>query len=333
MNLVDKVQHFIQRHKLISKADHIVVGVSAGADSVTLLHILYALKHSWGLQLHIAHFNHNLRPTAARDQKFVEQLAQQLNLPFTTETLPKFKLQKAKGSIEENARNYRLSFLARVAKKVKADHIALAHTQDDLAETVLMRLIRGAGLQGLRGILPAREMAQSHFIRPLLETRRKDIEQYLKTRHLTFRTDPTNRQTKFFRNKVRLNLLPILEKEYNPNIKEVLTNIADTSCADYELLETMAQKAYKKMAQSKKGKNTVAFNLTSFTNLHQALQRMLIRLAIAHLQGNMNRLTLTHLNELETLIATKPKGSKLQLPKQITIEKTAVDLIIKHENH
>ena len=156
--ILDKVKKTIKKYNLIQKGDKIVVAVSGGPDSVALLYLLYSLRKDLKITLHIAHLDHSLRKDSYKDREFVEGLAQRLKLPITTSQINVKELAK-KGSLEEIARNARLGFLFRVAQGIKADKIALGHSIDDQAETVLMRILRGTGLYGLAGILPKRNIA------------------------------------------------------------------------------------------------------------------------------------------------------------------------------
>ncbi len=217
MPIVLKIKSFIQQHHLCAKGNSVIVGVSGGSDSVGLLTILNELKHELGISLIVAHYNHQLRKDSKLDQALVQQYAEKLNLPFVTENSKKLR-KNSKGSLEDLARQERLKFFNKISLRFKTRVIALAHTQDDLAETVLMRLIRGSGLYGLRAILPKRTIQGMSVIRPLLEISKKEILAYLKIKKIPFKEDSTNRQKIYFRNLVRLELLPLLKKKYNPNI-------------------------------------------------------------------------------------------------------------------
>ncbi len=219
MNFIKDTKDFCLRQKLFSNGDRVLVGVSGGPDSVALLHALYRLRRFLGLQIYVAHLNHGLRKAAFAEQSYVSALCKALGLPFFTKTI---KLKKTKASLEEIARDARFKFLMDTARKVKADAIALGHHQDDLAETVLMRILRGAGPAGARSILPSRTINGFVVVRPLLSASRATIEEFLKTEKIKFFYDASNKDKKFLRNKIRLGLLPRLQKEYNPNIKETL---------------------------------------------------------------------------------------------------------------
>jgi len=329
MRLVQKVKKNIQNTKLFGRGNTIIVGASGGPDSVALTHILHSLQYELGFHLHIAHYNHNLRRSANTDQKFVEQLAEQLNVPCSVGHWANPKALK-KGSLEDAARKRRFQFFNQLARKINAQAVVLAHTEDDLAETVLMRILRGTGLQGLRGILPTREIDGTYFVRPLLNVKKDDILTFLKKKNIPFRIDPTNKQTKFFRNKIRLELLPLLTKQYNQNIKELLTNLANNVDTDYDYLESQAQKLFEKHAKYSAHKKNIRIDLKPFMTQHPALKRMLIRVSMEQLQGDTRRLTLAHFREIEDLLQNRPEGAIVHLPRNICVCKDPRHLVLTH---
>lgn len=323
MDIVGRTRRHIVSSGLLSKGDVIVLGVSGGPDSVALLHIFARLRYEFAFKLHVAHFNHALRKAAFSDQKFVEQLARQLNVPFHTEVC----LRLPKGSIEEQARLRRFDFFVRLAKKLRARAVCLAHTRDDLAETVLMRLLRGVGLAGVRAILPQREISSVSFVRPLLGFRKREFLDYLAQNKVRFRRDHTNDQQRFFRNKIRLELIPLLEKRYNKNVQEVLCNLAETASVDYDYIHQEAQKKFKKLARFSGGGRGVLFGRAAFVSQPVALRRMIIRLGVEYLKGDTRRLTLKHVGEIEDLILNRPCGSCVHLTDSMDVRKDKKNII------
>ncbi|MCX5693540.1 MAG: tRNA lysidine(34) synthetase TilS [Candidatus Omnitrophica bacterium] len=315
----DNVRQAIKKHSLVAPKDKIVIGVSGGPDSLALLYVLDSLKKELNFSLHIAHLDHSLRSDSYRDAKFIERLSKNLGLPCAISKINLKKLHK-KGSLEEAARNARYNFFVKLAKKIKADKIALGHNLDDQAETVLMRILRGAGLYGLRGILPKRTIFGFSVIRPLIGIRRKEIECYLKRNKIKPRIDSTNLKDIYLRNKIRNNLIPLLEKKYNRKIKEVLSSLAQSAGYDYDYLFSQAQGILKG-----KRKN---IPLNEFLRLHPAMQRMVLRLAIAQLKGNMRRINLQHIIEIEDMLLNRPIDSIVDLPQGISIMKKRTKLII-----
>lgn len=328
MHLITKIKENIQNAQYFRNRNPVIVGVSGGPDSVALAHILHALQYEIGFHLHIAHYNHHLRRTANGDQKFVEALAEKLNVPCSVGHWKNPKALK-KGSLEEAARKHRFKFFSQIAKKINAHAVFLAHTENDLAETVLMRILRGTGLQGLRGILPRKEMDDIVIVRPLLNIKKETILTFLKRKRIGYRIDPTNLQKNFFRNRVRLELIPLLQKKYNHNIQGLLTNLANNAGTDFDYLESQARKLFEKHTKPSNN-GTVHIDRKALAVLHPALQRMVLRLGIQKLKGNTNRLTLTHFKEIEDLLENRPKGSIVNLPQGIFARKDIKYLLLSH---
>ena len=332
--ILRNVKETVAAPGVLSCGDTVIVGVSGGPDSVALLHALFVLRHELGLSLHVAHFNHNWRKSAAMDERFVRRLAGQWGLPCACGRMPG-RFARAATAREERGRAQRLRFFQRLAKKINARAIMLGHTQDDLVETVLMHILRGSGLQGMRGMLPHRRIQGAYLIRPLLGVRKKDILAYLQRNGIRYRQDPTNRQDHFLRNRIRLELLPLLEKRYNPGIRGTLSNMADTAGLDYDYLEEQAKKIFGRMAKraassskKKKNSNAVRFNRAAFTRQPGAVKRMLIRLALERLQGSMNRLTLAHMRAIEYALSQTAVDSLVHLPGhlRVRVDKTCLDI-------
>jgi len=307
-----KFNETIKKYKLIQKQDTILVAVSGGPDSLTLLLQLHNLKSRLGLSLYIAHVDHGLRKDSGSDALFVEKWAKKLGIPVIATRLGP-KLRKVKGSLEEVCRQARMDFFTRTAQEIRADKIALGHNLDDQAETILMRLLRGTGLSGLTGISVKRKIRGMVFIRPLLETSRKEIEAFLKHKGVKPRIDSTNKEEVFFRNKIRHNLIPLLKKKYNKNIVEVLANLAESISHDYEYLDQVAR-------NKAKGDN-LRLNLKKVKRLHPAILRLKIRQSIACIQGDTRRIGFQHIKELEDLLENRPIGSIVDLPKGISVRK------------
>jgi tRNA(Ile)-lysidine synthase len=318
MDLSKQVLQTIIQQKLTKRGDAILVGVSGGVDSVVLLHILYQLRHQLAIKLHVVHFNHRLRLSANRDERFVKGLAQRLNLPITIQR--RKGTQKIKLVSEDQARQWRFAFFAKVASQTRSQAIALAHHQNDLAETVLMRLLRGTGLSGLRGILGETHIAKVKFIRPLLSIQRVSIEKYAKDNGLKYCHDETNDQTHYLRNKIRLKLMPDLVKNYNSNFSHTLVDLAYTSQADYEYLFLQAQKLFKKNATITKSVVTMKFKF--LIKQHVSIQRMLLRLAFESLVSNYKQLSLKHIQEVEDMLMNRPAGTILHWPQSIKVKRT-----------
>jgi tRNA(Ile)-lysidine synthase len=227
MPVIDRVREFVRQHDLIGPETRIVAAVSGGSDSVALVHLLRAFADAGELRLAaVAHFNHRLRPSADADERFAEGVAASLNLPFTSdrEDVSALAIREHR-SVEDAGRTARHAFFERVRAAFAADVVALGHTRDDQAETVLLRLMRGAGPRGLAGMHPK----NGHIIRPLLGCRRQELREWLAERTLPFVEDETNQDVSIPRNRVRAELLPLLAARFNPGIVDVLADQAELS--------------------------------------------------------------------------------------------------------
>ncbi|HUS58716.1 MAG TPA: tRNA lysidine(34) synthetase TilS [Planctomycetota bacterium] len=258
MKLLQLVKQSIERRGLIDRGDAVVVGVSGGADSVSLLCVLHELAASMELRLAVAHLNHGIRGEAAdADEAFVRALAAELRLQFLAEKADVPGLVKAEGgSLEEVARRTRYAFLGRAAAIAGARKIALGHTADDNAETVLQRILRGTGFRGLGGIPPKRPLARKStviVVRPLIDAARSDVIDYLEAAGRTWRTDATNFDTSYSRNHVRLALLPYLESTCGPGVKESLNRLAHGARNHYNVIESIARELAAKARRTEAG--------------------------------------------------------------------------------
>jgi tRNA(Ile)-lysidine synthase len=231
VGLTHVVEHTIRRHAMLAGGETILVAVSGGADSVALLHLLRALAADWRLRLHVLHVDHGLRPDSAHDADFVRALGARLGLPVDVE-----RVHVGAGSIEAAARLARYTALEAWAGRLGADRIALGHTLDDQAETVLMRVLDGAGVRGLAAIPPVR----GRIIRPLVELRREALREMLTAAGLVWVDDPTNRDPKFLRNRVRHELLPLLAASYATDVVPALARVARLAREAVEALDRAA---------------------------------------------------------------------------------------------
>lgn len=320
----ERILAFIQEQKLFRAGDKVIVGVSGGKDSVALLHLLFNLRHQLGITLSVAHYNHALRRSSVRDQEFVQDLALRMGVPFFTET-NRVRLP-SNVSVEEFARERRYGFLRRAVRSSRADSVALAHTRDDLAETVLMRILRGTGLSGLRAMLPKRELNGMIIIRPFLAISRREIDSYIKDNRLRWIEDPSNRSLEFFRNVVRLKLIPYLERNAGLGVKSNLANLASIAASDYDLIEVHAVDLFKTLAE-KRGRGVV-FPINKIVILHSALRRTLFRLAIEEIKGDLNAIGYEHLTAVERLSLRGKSGMTLVLPKGILVKRSNVNIVL-----
>jgi tRNA(Ile)-lysidine synthase len=227
----------IQRYEMIRPGDKVLAAVSGGPDSVCLLHLLVRLKKNMPFTLTVVHCNHGLRlHDAGNDQAFVEKLCRRLQVPCVSLLLPVRETSRARAvGLEEAGRDLRYEAFASLSRLRGFTRVALGHNQDDQAETVLFRIIRGTGPAGLSGIPPRRLLGETRasVIRPLLFSARKDIERYARSHRIPWRRDKSNNRVVFARNRIRVKLLPLL-REYNPNISAHLARLSESLWAENE---------------------------------------------------------------------------------------------------
>lgn len=314
--LGQRVLDFIQENKLVSGQHCLLVAVSGGPDSVCLLHILVKLQEGLGIRLYIAHLNHQLRGAESEaDAHYVSDLAHRLDIPATIEQrdVKAFKIQQ-RISLEEAAREVRYTFLAQVAKSIGANRVAVGHTADDHIETILMHLIRGTGTRGLRGLQPSSRWQSSGssltIIRPLLPVSRRETADYCHNHQLMPRIDASNLSLSPLRNRIRHQLLPLLES-YNPRVAEALLRTARIAGDDLAFMDKEMDRLWGKIVQ-KQG-NTITLDKEGFLKLPPAPKRYLLRRAIEDLLGNLKDIESRHIEEIMDAL-TKPAGKRLSLP-------------------
>jgi len=318
MQLKQQILKTINRYEMLKRGDRVVVGVSGGPDSVFLLHILNGLKDTLGVRLYVAHLDHGIRGSESRgDAQFVKKLAEKLGVRAAFKTL-KPKELRSKLSPEELLREKRYDFFEKTARKFRSGAVATAHTTDDQAETIMMRLIKGASLKGVVGIHPVRGGKKTKFVRPLFEVEKKDILAFLKKEKIAFRLDRTNADERFLRNRVRRKVLPYLAK-INPRIKRALFNLAESLREDFEFIEH--EKERRKII-IKSGKRHFSIKLCDMLLQPRALRREIVREALRASGGNIKKLTYRHWKDVDDFIKVKQRGKSMDLPGGIRMIKT-----------
>jgi tRNA(Ile)-lysidine synthase len=311
-----RVLRFIREHNLVRGNELLVVGVSGGPDSVCLIHILASLSGTLGIKLHIAHLNHLLRGAESdADAEYVSSLARELGIPATIERRDvKAYRKEHKLSLEEAAREVRYAFFSEVACSLGADMVAVGHTADDQIETILMHLVRGTGLAGLRGMQPLSALrspdgTELKVVRPLLEVTREETEAYCAAQGLSPRSDSSNLLPNQLRNKIRSQLVPLL-REYNPDIDKALLRMASAADSDLAYIEKEVSRVRGKVAREQP--DGIAIDREGFLKLHPALQRHIIRSVLQHLLGDLQDIEAVHIESLLDALA-KPVGKRLSL--------------------
>jgi tRNA(Ile)-lysidine synthase len=317
MNIHETLRATIRRHNLLPKGSKIVIGVSGGADSLALLHLLHQLAPKFNLALHAATFDHQLRGEDSRaDVEYVRETAEKWGIPVTVGAGDVRELAaREKLSIEVAARRARYDFLAEVAQTVVAERIAVAHHQDDQAETVLMRLVRGTGLRGLGGMsyqAPLPYHPKLILIRPLLDVTRAEIEAYCAAHHLSPRQDATNQDTSILRNFIRRETLPGLH-QFNPHIQNTLAQFAEIAALENSYMQEQLESAMRQAGiQMSAGRVTI--NRQAFHTLHPALQRRFIAWAYEQLADSDTMVGYTHILTAAQVGTTGALGAVAELP-------------------
>jgi tRNA(Ile)-lysidine synthase len=318
---IDTVRKTISERQMLVGGDAVVVGVSGGPDSLCLLHVLRELQQELGLSLHVGHLEHGIRGEESQaDAAYVESLVREWGLPVTVEQgdVPNYAAEH-KLAIEEAARRVRYLFLGRVARQVGAQCVAVGHNADDQVETILMHLMRGSGLGGLRGMLPVQTLGAEpwwsgptlRLIRPLLEVSRSDVEAYCRQHGLTPRFDHSNLDLTYHRNRIRHELIPHLET-FNPRFRELLCRSARSIADDYDYLRSQSLEAWGRLARERD--SAVAFPLLPWLELHPSLQRHLLREAIHRLRKSLRDITWTHVEQARVALHDKTAGARITLP-------------------
>ncbi len=322
VDVIERVRQGIREHRMLRRGETVVVAVSGGPDSMALLDLLVRLRSEWQLTLHVAHMNHGLRGASAdADEAFVRNACHRWKLVCTVARVSVSAVAEERDLSEETAaRQARYEFLEATARRMRAGAIAVGHTRDDQAETVLMRLLRGAGTEGLCGIRPVRVLGGFRLVRPLLGVWRREIERYLRLRRRSWREDASNRDEKYLRNRIRHALLPVLEREYQPKIREILSQTAECLQADYAFIEGWGERRWRRLGDVTPGKGTpdrVVLDVRRLSEEPPAMQRYLLRRAVECLAGDLRRVTYQHWSELERLLQAGPGGAVVDLPHRL----------------
>ncbi len=304
-----KVYTEIIKYELISAGDKIVVAVSGGADSICLLFVLLGLREKLKITVSVCHFNHRLRGEESdKDEEFVRELCTKQGIECVVGRAPKANSYKS----EDEARAARYSFFEKLLAGESIAKIAIAHNQNDQAETVLLRLIRGSGFCGLKAIPRVREK----FIRPLLTISRLEIEEYLRRRHLSYRTDSSNTNLTYLRNQIRRQILPEFAK-INPNISETLANSTKIIEDDVDYLNAAAHRKFTELAQ-KNSSGSIFFDRKAWLKLHPSMKRLVLRLALNRVSSLLD-ITLDQIDGAIAMIDTG-RGKKWKpLPHSLRI--------------
>ena len=295
--LKEKVLDTIKKYDLIENGDKIVVGVSGGPDSICLIDLLNEIRFDKKInfELVVCHINHMIREEAGEDEEFVKKYCEEKQIPFFVKYAKVEDIAKdMKIGTEEAGRKVRYDFFEEILKDTGADKIATAHTKNDNAETVLMNLIRGSGTAGLKGIKAIRD---EKYIKPLIEASRDEIEKYCEEKKLNPRHDKTNDENIYTRNKVRNILIPMIKKEFNPNIIETVDRLSKLVEKENNYLDKVTTETYKKLL-IKEEKQEIILNLRRFNEEDEVIKSRIVLYTIKKLFGQANGIEKVHIDDI-----------------------------------
>ncbi|CDD37140.1 tRNA(Ile)-lysidine synthase [Clostridium sp. CAG:356] len=307
-----KVLETIRKYNLIVDGDKIVLGVSGGPDSICMLDNLREVKEEQIIEfeIYVAHINHMIREEAIDDEKYVQEYCKKYNIECFVKRADVQKIASEKKiGTEEAGRKVRYDFFEEVLQKTESNKIAIAHNKNDKIETIIMHLLRGSGLSGLKGIEPIRD---NKYIRPLLECERTEIEQYCEDKKLNPRIDKTNFENEYTRNKIRNIVIPYIKKEFNPNIIQTLSRLSDLAADESNYIELQTQKAFEKILIAKE-KEQITLNLKEFNKQDKVIKNRLILYTTKELMGSTQGIEKIHIEDIIKLCQNNV-GNKFLTP-------------------
>ena len=326
IDLIGQATDTIKKHSMLKAGQRVLVGLSGGPDSVCLLAVLKRIKDDYNLTVHAMYVNHNLRPDEIPAEiAFCEEFCNEMKVDFSVRSVDVKGYVKEQGiNKQEAARDLRYKAFHEAAMEIRADKIALAHNADDQAETIFMRLIRGAGASGLAG-MPAK---RGPVIRPLLEIERRDIEDFLVRENLRWVTDSSNLQTDYFRNKFRLTIMPELKK-INPGLIQSVNRTVSILQEEERYLGIIVTKTLMKMISRKTGTRIELF-LTPMESMDIVILRRVLRRALDETEG-LRGISFIHIEEIIRLVKEGMSGDRIYLPRGIRVIKDYSLLVITSE--
>ena len=308
----EKVFNTIKKYNLIKNDDKIVLGVSGGPDSISMLNILKEIKNEKTIKFDIvvAHINHLIRKEAIDDEEYVKEYCEKNNIEFFIKRIDVLKIANDKKiGTEEAGRKVRYDFFREIMEKTNSNKIGIAHNKNDKIETIIMHLLRGSGLSGLKGIEPIRN---NLYIRPLIECERQEIEQYCEENNLKPRIDKTNFENEYTRNKIRNIVIPYIKKEFNPNIIDTINRFSEVISEENEFLNEITDVEYNKLLISK-NKKEITLKLKEFNLQKTVIKKRLILYTIKQLTGSTQGIEKIHIQDIIKLCSNNI-GNKFLTP-------------------
>lgn len=310
------VLNTINKYNLIKSGDKIILAVSGGPDSIFMFDIMHKLSKKINFEIIVCHINHMIRKEAIDDEEYVKNICERYNVEFFSERIDvkKYAYNNKIGT-EEAGRIIRYEFFEKILNQTNSNKIAIAHNKNDKVETILMNLLRGTGIQGLRGIEPIRD---GKYIRPIIEINRKDIEKYCKENNLNPRIDKTNFENIYTRNKIRNIVLPYIEKEFNPNIIESINRLSEIATEEDDFLNKIVTYTYNEVL-IEENLGEIILNLKKFNNLDRVIKRRLVLYTINNVMGSSNGIEKIHIEDIIKLCENNIGNKYLTPNKKIKI--------------
>jgi len=311
--LKENILKIWKEEKLIQTGDKIVIGVSGGPDSMCLLDLLQKCRKELEIEIVVAHVNHQIRAEANIDEEYVLEYCNKYQIPVYIKNIDiTKKAQQEKTGLEETGRIERYNFFEEVLKREKANKIATAHNQNDVAETILMNIFRGSGTNGLKSIEKNRN---NKYIRPILNIERKIIEQYCQKYKLDPRIDSTNQNNTYTRNKIRNIVIPYIQKELNPNIIQTLNRLSEIATEETKYIEKQANRIFKQILINKNEQKELAIDLKKFNEQEIVIKKRIILQSIQELKGTTKGIEKIHIDDIIRL-CNNNIGNKYLVPQK-----------------
>ena len=315
----EKILETIKKYNMIENGEKVVLAVSGGPDSICMLDILNDIKNDVTIDINfeivVAHVNHMIRKEAEEDEKYVKKYCEENQIEFYSKSIDVQKMaNNNKIGVEEAGRKARYNFFDEILEKTDAQKIAIAHNKNDKVETVLMHILRGSGISGLKGI----EAKRGKYIRPLIECERNEIEEYCTEKNLQPRIDKTNFENEYTRNKVRNLLIPYIQKEFNPNLINTIDRLSNLVTEEENYMDKQVEKAYKETL-SNENKKEIQLDLKTFNKQEKVIKSRIILYTITRLFGNSQGIEKIHIDDIIKLCSNNIGNKYLTPNKNIKI--------------
>mgnify|MGYP006285757993 FL=1 len=320
MDFLERFKENLSDKHLVNNNDKLLLGVSGGPDSLTMLDLFYKIKEDLNLSLLVFHLNHSFREESDEEAEFVKRFCdkRQIEAIIKKYDVPHY-IKENNLSPEEGAREVRFKFLKEIYQKRDFDKISLAHNKDDLVETILFNIFRGTGMRGLKGIEDKLKYNGMELIHPILIFYRSEILDYCKYNNLNPVFDPSNESNLYSRNRIRNNILPLIENQINENAKKVIAQMSETIKEDYAFIQTHSHKLLEDILMEKSAEKYI-LNLKELKEIHPAIIKRILNIILKELKGNVDNFYYKHYSDIIRFIEENKTGDILDLPDNINLK-------------